>query len=136
MSAIRALAMMLMPAIPAVASAAPTIAAMRDHRRVLIVASPTLADPRLAQQRRMLAGWRRGARDRDLSLVELSSTHVIGASDGATLLRRRWHLPPGDFQVVLIGKDGHEALRSPRPIAAGTLQRAIDAMPMRRAGRR
>ena len=129
-------ALLLALAVPAMAGAAPTIAAMRSHRRVLIVATPTLGDARFAQQRRALAGERRGARDRDVALVAVSGTRVIGADDHATLLRRRWHLPPGDFQVVLGGKDGREALRSLRPLPARALQRTIDAMPMRRAGQR
>ena len=136
MSAHRIVAALLMLASPVAASTTPTIAAMRSVRRVLIVATPTLADARLSQQRHALAGWRRGARDRDLSVVEVSGTHVIGAGDGATPLRRRWHLPPGNFQVVLVGKDGHEAMRSPHPLTAAVLQRTIDAMPMRSAGRR
>ena len=136
LSAARAVAALVMLATPVAASAVPTITAMRSLRRVLIVATPTLADARLMQQRRALAGWQRGARDRDLSLVEVSGTHVIGAGDGATLLRRRWHLPPGEFQVVLVGKDGHEAFRARHPMTAAALQRTIDAMPMRRAGHR
>ncbi|WP_302480229.1 DUF4174 domain-containing protein [Sphingomonas bacterium] len=45
-------------------------------------------------------------------------------------------MPPGDFQVVLVGKDGHEALRRRGPLPIAALQKTIDAMPMRRAGRR
>ena len=118
------------------AAAAPTVAAMTNHRRVLIVASPSADDARLARQRQALAGWRGGARERDLGVVEVIGDRVHGASDRARPLRRRWQLPPGDFQVVLVGKDGHEALRAGQPLAAARMQRTIDAMPMRRAGRR
>jgi hypothetical protein len=38
--------------------------------------------------------------------------------------------------VVLVGKDGHAALRRSEPIDASTLVATIDAMPMRRAGQR
>lgn len=131
-----ALAPVVAAMLPAAASAAPTVADMRGHRRVLIVAAPSLAGKRLAQQRQVLAHWRRGAAARDLTLVALSGTQVVGAADRATLMRRRWHLPPGDFQVVLVGKDGREAARWQHPVAAATLQRTIDAMPMRRAGQR
>ena len=124
-------------AVPATgAVAAPTVAAMKNHRRVLIVATPSFTDARLLQQRRALAGWRRGAAARDVALVEVSRGQVRGAADPSTLIRRQWRLPPGDFQVVLVGKDGHEAFRSPHPVPARTLQRLIDAMPMRRAGQR
>ena len=123
-------------AIPALASAAPTIADMRGHRRVLIVNAASPAGKRVAQQRQVLAHWRHGAAARDLTLVTINGTQVTGAADRSTLMRRRWHLPPGDFQVVLVGKDGREAARWPHPVSAATLQRTIDAMPMRRAGQR
>jgi hypothetical protein len=125
----------LLALVPSLAAAALTIDAMRGHRRVLLVASP-VSDPRLAQQRRVVAQWRRGARDRDVSLVEVSGDRVRGSADSAKLLRHQWRLPPGEFQAVLIGKDGHEVLRERHPLAARALQRTIDAMPMRRAGQR
>ena len=128
-------ALALAPPAPATATAV-TIAAMKDSRRVLIVAAPKLADPRLWEQRRTLASWRHGGHARDLSIVEVVGGRVRGAADRSKVLRRQWHLPPGDFQVVLVGKDGHEALRSVHPVTAATLARTIDAMPMRRAGQR
>ena len=110
--------------------------ASRSRRRILLVSAPSPNDRMAIAQRRIVAGWSAGAADRDLSLVEVFPAHVSGASDGAASLRRRYHLAPGAFQALLIGKDGHVALRSARPIPAVTLQGAIDAMPMRRAGQR
>ncbi len=127
-------AFVLTPLAPA--TAAPTIAAMKNHRRVLIVASPAPNDARLIQQRRAIAGWAHGARDRDVSVVEVIGGRVHGSGDRSRLLRRQWRLPPGDFQAVLVSKDGHEVLRERRPIAAAQMQRTIDVMPMRRAGQR
>lgn len=115
---------------------AATIAAMRDQRRVLIVAAPSAADSQLVAQRRALAGWRQGAVDRDISVVEVAGNSVSGADDSANAIKRRYALPPGRFAVFLIGKDGHVAMRSATPLAAATLEGTIDAMPMRRAGER
>ena len=120
----------------ALTAALPTLAEMLDHRRVLVVASPGESDPALAAQRRALAGWREGAAERDLSVVEMVGERVKGAGDEAGALRRRFHLPLARFGVVLVGKDGHIALRSDTPLTADRLQAAIDAMPMRRAGLR
>jgi hypothetical protein len=120
----------------AAAPAPPSVHAMRHDRRVLIVAAPSPADPRLAEQRRALAGWRQGAADRDITLVEVVGDHVAGAGDAAATLRRTWRLPARDFAVVLVGKDGHEALRHAAPLPAEALQQTVDAMPMRRAGLR
>jgi len=67
-------------------------------------------------------------------LVEISGEAVRGAADRAGDLRRRYGLRAGRFAVLLIGKDGHVALRREGVISAAQLQGAIDAMPMRRAG--
>ena len=113
-----------------------TIAAMKHHRRVLLVAAPSAADPRLARQRQTLTVWRQGAAERDLTLVEVVGDQVQGAAEPASALRHYWRLPAGDFQVVLIGKDGNAALRRAEPLSADTMRQTIDAMPMRRAGLR
>ncbi|UAJ08798.1 DUF4174 domain-containing protein [Glacieibacterium megasporae] len=115
---------------------AASVAALRDQRRVLIVAAPADSDPQLALQRRALAGWQQGAVDRDISVVEVVGTSVTGAADTANALERRYALPSGRFAVVLIGKDGHVAMRSAKPVPAAMLEATIDAMPMRRAGQR
>lgn len=125
-----------MPALVAAAMVAQTVAQMRDHRRVLLVAAPAADDPRLRAQRTALAGWRQGAADRDLTVVELVGRVVSGAADDPVALRAAYHLAPGGFAVLLIGKDGHVAYRSAEPITADRLQGRIDAMPMRQAGER
>lgn len=133
--------MIFWPALPAlvslgvtlVADAAPTVAGMRWHRRVLVISAP-VHDPKAAEQRRILDGWHRQAADRDISVVEVTGAHVTGASDDAAVLRNHYRLDAERFAVLLIGKDGNVALRSARPVAAERLQATIDAMPMRRAG--
>jgi len=109
---------------------------MRWQRRVLVVAAPSARDPALAAQRNALRGWQRSAEDRDVQVVEVIGDRVSGARDAATALRARLLLSHERFGVVLIGKDGHVALRSGEPVLAETLQGRIDAMPMRRAGQR
>lgn len=126
----------LAAALPLLAAAPSSLAAMKWHRRVLVVAAPTPTDPSLAEQRRLLAPWRAGAADRDLTVVEVVGDHVTGTTDTAPALRRRLNLVPGRFAAVLVGKDGHVADRHDRPVAADALEATIDAMPMRRAGQR
>jgi hypothetical protein len=122
--------------LPAVAHAAgPTIAAMRWHRRIVLIAAPA-HDADAARQRATLARWGAQARARDITLVEIAGSTVTGAADPAPDLRRRYRLSPEHFQVLLIGKDGHVALRSRHLQSAGHLQQLIDAMPMRQAGGR
>ena len=67
-------------------------------------------------------------------MITITGMTVTGSADKAQSLRRRFQLKPGTFQVLLIGKDGHVAIRSAHPITAERLQGAIDAMPMRQAG--
>jgi hypothetical protein len=119
----------------AAALAQATIAQMKWERRVLVVVAPTAADPHLAEQRRILAAWRRESDARDLTIVEVVGDRVSGATDLASAVRRKYRLPAA-FTAILIGKDGGEKLRSPRPFPAAALAETIDAMPMRRAGQR
>ena len=116
-------------------AASPTVAQMKWERRVLIVSAPTAEDPTLAEQRSVLAAWKTNASARDLTIVEIVGDTVRGASDPATALRRKHHLP-ATFTAILIGKDGNEKLRSAKPFPAAALEATIDAMPMRKAGQR
>jgi hypothetical protein len=123
-------------ALAVAAAGVPSVAEMKWQRRVLVVAAPSARDPALAAQRNALRGWQRGAEDRDVQVVEVIGDRVMGARDAATVLHARLHLPATRFALVLIGKDGHVALRSGEPVLSETLQDRIDAMPMRRAGQR
>jgi septal ring-binding cell division protein DamX len=115
---------------------AQTIASMRGHRRILLIAAPNPQAPQAVAQRRILSAWHQQGADRDFSVVEVSGAQVTGAADQAAALRQRYRLTPGLFQLLLIGKDGHVALRSAQPVSADRLQAIIDAMPMRQAGER
>ncbi|WP_375393940.1 DUF4174 domain-containing protein [uncultured Sphingomonas sp.] len=126
---------MLLP--PAAIAEAPTsVAGMKRHRRVLILAAPAATDPSFTEQRRALASWRKEGEDRDVTIVEVVGDRASGATDAAAALRQRWALRRDHFTAILIGKDGHEAFRTDKPFAADGLTRTIDAMPMRRAGQR
>ncbi len=114
----------------------PSVSALKWDRRVLLVCAPNEEDPALSQQRRVMARWKAGAKERDLTTVEIIGDKVIGASDSADTLRRRYKSPTSVFAVILIGKDGEVKMRQARPIAAVALENTIDTMPMRRGGGR
>lgn len=120
----------------AAAMAAATVSDMRHQRRVLIVAAPSETDARRNAQRAALDAMPKDLDDRDVTVVEVTGDTVRGATDSAAALRKRWRLPKAAFGVVLVGKDGHAALRRAEPIDRATLVATIDAMPMRRAGLR
>jgi hypothetical protein len=113
----------------------PTMADLQWHRRIVLLATDSEGAPAFQEQRRLLAAWA-GAEERDVSVVELDEGAVTGVSDSARTLRRRYDLPRHGFAVLLIGKDGHVALRSASPVTGAALTAAIDAMPMRRQGLR
>ena len=53
--------------------------------------------------------------------------------DGPGTLAKKFGVDAKTFAVILLGKDGHDAYRSPKPVPAATLYGLIDAMPLRRA---
>ncbi len=115
-----------------VGAAAPSIDDMAWHNRVLLMSAGSDADAQLLAQRRLTAAWP-GAAERDIAVVQIVGDRVHGAADEAARLRSRFELPAAAFMVVLIGKDGHVALRSSQPLSAAVLAKTIDAMPMRKA---
>ncbi|MCB1510262.1 MAG: DUF4174 domain-containing protein [Hyphomicrobiaceae bacterium] len=54
-----------------------------------------------------------------------------GPGPGAAALRQPYGVNAGQFQAVLVGKDGGSKLRSAQPISARRLFGLIDAMRMR-----
>lgn len=120
----------------ALALAASPVAAIEARPRLLVVTAPAPDDRSLIVQRRAIAGWRQGAAERDLRVVEVVGDRVTGAQEDARTLRRRYHLPASRFAVVLVGKDRSVAMRAATPLPAARLEATIDAMPMRRAGQR
>ena len=61
-----------------------------------------------------------------------SPTAISLTTADAIATRRKFHLAPEDFTVILIGKDGGEKLRSKDPVPFDHLRETIDAMPMRK----
>ena len=112
-----------------------TIAALRDQHRALLVfgnGNNTLAEKQLT----IAASHADGFRQRDLLLVGLEGsndkvpTAMLSAVDDAAA-RKRFHITPGQFTVVLLGKDGGEKFRSHQPVSWQKLSHTIDAMPTR-----
>jgi hypothetical protein len=110
-----------------------SVSGMVGHDRVLLVFAPTVRDPRLEQERKIMAHFILGAAERDLILVQVAEGKVLGAHDDEEKLRDKFHTPPQRFRVLLIGRDGKIALDSPTPLDEHRIAAAIDAMPMRQA---
>jgi len=119
-----------------------TLETMRDRYRPLLVFAPTDKDPDFLRQLHLVAADQSELQEREVLLVPLTSTSearpacVPGTSahmepEAAAAARRRFHIPPDSFTVLLLGKDGGEKLRSQTPIPIRTLLQTIDSMPMR-----
>ena len=70
-----------------------------------------------------------------MRLLEAGASSAKGRPLGvanASALRTRLRLAAGRFTTLLVGKDGHVAMRSHAPVVAGMLFPTIHAMPMRR----
>ena len=107
---------------------------LRDTTRPLLIFAPTPTDPQLLLQLHSLQQDTPALTDRNILLIPLpynapSPTLTPGA---ATAARRRFHIAPASFTVILLGKDGGEKLRSSHPITLDHLCSTVDAMPMRR----
>ncbi|MDE1162737.1 MAG: DUF4174 domain-containing protein [Acidobacteriaceae bacterium] len=109
---------------------------LHDRARVLLVFAPRPDDPQLQIQLRSLNEQAAEATDRELVTVALpynapSPTPATFPAQEAYNARRRFQIAPGDFTVVLIGKDGGEKLRAHKPLSMRELNDTIDSMPMR-----
>jgi len=119
--------LLLLASLAASAWAQGDLSRYRDKNRLLLVFAPSASDPRRARQDALLAGSRAKFADRDLLRFD-----IFERGAGAAALRARYHVRPGSFRVLLVGKDGHVAFSQPMPVAFGDLTGRIDRMPMRR----
>ena len=113
-----------------------TLQNLRDNSRPLLVFAPQPNDPQLQIQLRTLREHEAEAHDRDLVAIALpynnpSPTAAQLSPEEAEAVRRRFHVAPPDFVVILLGKDGGAKLRSSKPLSMEKLNETIDAMPMR-----
>ena len=110
------------------ASARSDLSQYHNKNRVLLIFAPGKTDPRWQKQNALLQNSAAAFQDRDLvRLDELETDEKRGAA-----LRTRYGIKPGQFRVLLVGKDGHVASGGPAPISLEALTTQIDRMPMRR----
>ena len=138
-------ALLVTTSVAVVAQQAPQdLLASLHHRArpVLIFSGPS--DARVNEQYTTLQRHTDASHERQMHVILISATPVGQVHDGGAgpdtsvatpaehiALRKRFHVAPDAFAVILIGKDGGEKLRSDKPVPWETLQSTIDAMPMR-----
>lgn len=121
-----------------------TFAAMHGCFRPRLVFSPTPSDARLHRQVALLDGDADDMMDRFVLYTPISRDgHRLGtpADSPWTLLpqaqmdevRARFHVPAGQFTVLLLDEDGSVLLRSANPVNPSRLNAFIDRTPLRQA---
>jgi hypothetical protein len=122
-----------------------TLRAMRNCYRPLLVFAPALDHPQLVNQFNQLKTQTVELKRRDVLYVPIvpeGHNQPIPVSkvptarlseDELAAVRLRFKVEPGDFLVILIGKDGGEKLNSRTPVAVDQLERLIDSMTMHKS---
>ncbi len=105
---------------------ASTLDDYRWKNRLLVVVAPGSGAEAMAQ-RRIFEAASSGMAERDMVLVE-----ALDDSARSRQIRQRLSADGSRFRVFLVGKDGHVAFASERPVPAEILFGKVDAMPMRR----
>ena len=121
---------------PAQTTGMTSLQSLRDNSRALLVFAPQPNNPQLEIQLRTLREHEAEAHERDLVAIALPYNNPGPSAaqlspDEAEAVRRRFHVAPADFVVILLGKDGGAKLRSSKPLTMEKLNETIDAMPMR-----
>jgi len=133
----------LVTALTPLTHAQPTIAALAGRSRVLLLFAPDSLDRRFGQQLDNFAHHSADLGSRDLVLVPIvPDSGLPNASpilrelrpplvhdDEKITIRKRFHIDPASFVVILLDKSGAERLRSTTPITIQRLNRTIDALP-------
>jgi len=106
-------------------SHASPLAELRWKSRVLVVVAPA-EDGAAQAQRRIYEAAAKGMAERSIVLAE-----ALDDSARSREIRSRLSADGRRFQVFLVGKDGHTAVASDKPLSAEDLFARVDAMPMR-----
>jgi Domain of unknown function (DUF4174) len=107
-----------------IAFAETDLSTFKWKNRVLVLLALSDQDTRLREQQAIATAVAAGFSERDLIVVTEIGT------EGP--LHRLFGTRVGDFQVVLVGKDGHSTLQWSQPVSSEVLFSVIDKMPMRR----
>ena len=101
------------------------MAQSQNKRRVMLFADSE-HNTTLIQQKQILASDEAGCLDRDMVI----ETYLFNKTDKK--VRNKYNILSAPFTFLLIGKDGHVALRADKSIPKARLFALIDGMPMRR----
>ncbi|MGA8111054.1 MAG: DUF4174 domain-containing protein [Acidobacteriaceae bacterium] len=121
-----------------------SLAAMRDCYRPLLVFSPGGDDARLKRQVSLLDAAADDMMDRFVLFTPivpdgrrvttpLDSPYTVLESKEMSAVRAQFHIPSGQFAILLLDEDARVLLRSATPLSTDRLNRRIDLLPRRQA---
>lgn len=119
--------------------AADALKAHRWEHRLLLIFSPRADDLRVRRLDEHLAARACELTERDLVVGHFPGSgdarlgNDVLAPESAAWLRAKYKVDPGEFAVILVGKDGYEKRRDGKVPNLDALFEQIDGMPMRRA---
>ena len=118
------------------ATGADSLGAYLWKNRPFLIFAPAASSKNLVRQRASVAANRGHFQERDIVIVEIIGDRVstsLGskAKVSAITLRKLYGVSAGEFNAILVGKDGGEKLRSKAVVGPDRLFRLIDSMPMR-----
>ena len=102
------------------------LADARDRHRVLLVFAPDAAAWQAQEKLWRSAGP--AFTERDVIIIR-----GLSGDPAVAPLAQRFGVNAGEFCVILIGKDGHDARRFTKPVESEPINETIDSMPMRQA---
>ena len=119
-----------------------SLVAMLHCFRPLLVFSPSASDPRLKEQTHIPDAAADDMMDRfvmltpivqhpKLYVTPLDTPYIVLRESEMQFIRKEFHVPLDQFEVILLDEDGHIRLRSDMPIRITPLNRLIDTIPER-----
>lgn len=123
-----------------------SLLAMRDCYRPLLVFSPSGDDARLRRQITLLDSAADDMMDRFVLFTPIvpdgrrvatpvDSPYTVLDPKQMAEVRSQFHIPPGQFTILLLDEDAHPLLRSAAPLGPDRLNARIDQLPRRKAER-
>lgn len=106
------------------------------QHRVLIVFTPEQDSVPFNEQNAILASVPGELSDRDMVIIRVTAKGEVTINNrmhasSANSFYKRYNVTPGQFRVVLVGKDGTVKLDQAEPVTTSDLFALIDSMPMR-----
>ena len=101
----------------------------QGKNRVLVLYAPAANHPEYIKQLRMLESRKEDFADRDL--VQIALTDGEADAESRSFLEKKLGARRGEFNLILVGKDGGVKYRSQQATEAAEIFSTIDAMPMR-----